>query len=423
LPAAASRARIRFMEGTCRLYYERPELLEAEATVVAVEGDGSAPVLELDRTIFYPEGGGQPCDLGSVDGQALASVTEKEGRVLHAMAGSCPVRAGDSVRLRVDGARRLDYSQAHTGQHLLSATALRLVGAPTVSAHFGKERCAIDLDVPSISEEEMAAIEDAVERAIAEDHPIRAHLCPPEDIASFALRKRPPAGEEVLRIVEIDGIDFTPCCGTHLSSTGKLRLVRVIGTEKYTGMTRLYFLAGGRAAADYRSVSRIAQDAARSLGISVGELGAAVSREAERRKNLEFANAGLIRERAAMEARAAASELGIPAAGDAGHPAGSPPLVSRRYPDRDASSLMETAKAFASAGMTALLASVPELTVQALSPTADQGLGELLKPLLATAGGRGGGGAASFRAVLPDAASLDLFMAAAEAAMDSKTKR
>jgi alanyl-tRNA synthetase len=410
------------MERMRMLYYERPELLEAEATIVAVEGESSAPVLELDQTIFYPEGGGQPCDLGSIGDVALASVSEKDGRVLHAMAGPCPVRAGDRVRLRVDGARRLDYSQAHTGQHLLSATAMRIIGAPTISAHFGKERCAIDFDVPSIPEEDMAEIEDAVERAIAEDRPIRAHLCPPEDLASFPLRKRPPVGEEVLRIVEIDGIDFTPCCGTHLSSTGRLRLVRVLGTERYKGMTRLYFLAGGRAAEDYRSVSRIAQEAARSLGISVGELGAAVSREAERRKNLEFANVALVRERAAMEAQAAASELGLPAAGEDGHPAGSPPLVSRRYPDRDAASLMETAKAFASAGMTALLASVPELTVQALSPNAAPRLGERLKPLLATAGGRGGGGAASFRAVLPDAVSLDVFMTAAAAALEPETK-
>lgn len=405
------------MDRTRKLYYEQPELFEAEATIVAVEGDCSAPVLELDRTIFYPEGGGQPCDLGSIGDAALASVSEKDGRVLHAMAGPFPVRAGDRVRLRVDGARRLDYSQAHTGQHLLSATAMRLIHAPTVSAHFGKEHCAIDVDVPSIPEEDMAEIEDAVERAVAEDRPIRVHLCPPEDIASFPLRKRPPAGEEVLRIVEIDGIDFTPCCGMHLSSTGKLRLVRVLGTEKYKGMTRLYFLAGGRAVADYRSVSRIAQDAARCLGTSAADLGSAVSREVERRKNLEFAYVALVRERAAMEAQTAASELGIAAAGAAGQPGGSPPLLSRRYPDRDASSLMETAKAFASAGMTALLASLPELTVQALSPTGNLRLGERLKAPLAAAGGKGGGGAASFRAVFPDAARLELFMAEAEAAL------
>ena len=404
------------MANTERLYYTRPELLEIEAAIVAVEGPPSAPVVEFDRTVFYPEGGGQPSDLGSIGGFAVASVQEAGGRVLHTLAGPCTLRRGDRARLCVDGGRRLDYSQAHSGQHLLSATALRLVGAPTVSAHFGKERCAIDLDVRSIPDEDMAAVEDAVELAIAEDRPIRVHLCPPENLSSFPLRKRPPVGEEQLRIVEIEGIDFTPCCGTHLFSTGKLRFVRILGAERYKGMTRVYFLAGGRAAADYRSVSRAAQDAARALGVPVAELPAAAGREVGRRKGLERANAGFVRERDLAEAAAAAAELGLAAEGASGPPAaGAPPLVSRRYADRDAASLMETAKAFASAGMTALLASLPDLTVQALSPTGDARLGERLKPGLAAAGGKGGGGATSFRAVFPDAARLDLFMASAAA--------
>ncbi len=393
------------MANTVRLYYEQPGLLEVEATIIAVGGDSLAPVLELDQTIFYPEGGGQPCDFGSVGGVPVASVSEQDGHVLHALTGPFTGHVGDHALLRLDGDRRLDYSQAHSGQHLLSATAMRIIGAPTVSAHFGKERCAIDLDVASIPDEDMAEIENAVERAITEDHPIRVHLCPPEDPASFPLRKRPPVGEEQLRIVEIDGIDFTPCCGTHLPSTGKIRLLRVLGTEKYKGMTRLYFLAGGRAAADYQTVARIAQDAARTLGVSVGELTAAVSRDAARRKALEFANVALVRERAAMEAAAAP---------EAGSAAGASRLAVRRYPDRDAASLMETAKAFTSAGMTALLASLPELTVQALSPNGDLRLAERLKAPLASAGGKGGGGAASFRAVLADAVSLETFMVAVE---------
>ena len=396
------------MANTVKLYYAQPGLLEVEATVTAVGGDSLAAVLELDQTLFYPEGGGQPCDLGSIGGVAVASVSEKDGHVLHTLAGTFDGCVGDHARLKLDGGRRLDYSQAHSGQHLLSATALRIIGAPTVSAHFGKERCAIDLDIASIPDEDMAEIEDAVERAIAEDHLIRVHLCPPEDPKAFPLRKRPPVGEDQLRIVEIDGIDFTPCCGTHLSSTGKIRLFRILGSEKYKGMTRLYFLAGGRAAEDYRIVSRIAQDMARSLGVSVGELTSAVSRDAARRKALEFSNVALIRERAAMEASAApeARPDGV-----------SPKLAMRRYPDRDAASLMETAKAFTSAGMTALLAALPELTVQVLSPNGDLRLAERLKAPLASAGGKGGGGAASFRAVMPDAVSLESLMVAAEQAL------
>jgi alanyl-tRNA synthetase len=406
------------MGSTRRLYYERSGLLAAEATVLAVEGPPEAPVLELDETIFYPEGGGQPCDLGTIGppgdplGAAVAAVTEAAGRVLHALAAPCRLGVGDKVALAVDGRRRLDYSQAHSGQHLLSATAMRLLGAATISAHFGAERCAIDFDLPSIPEEDLAEIEGAVEAAIVADLPIRTHLCPPEERASFKLRRLPPDGEEVLRIVEIEGLDFTPCCGLHLPSTGRLRLVRILGTEKYKGGTRLYFAAGARAAADYRAVSRIAQAAARVLGGSVAELPESVSRAAERRRALELALGALERERAAMEA-ASAPEAGAPAAASDGAADGSTRLALRRYADRDAASLMATAKAFASAGMTALLASLPDLTVQALSPAASARLGERLKGPLAAAGGRGGGGASSFRAVFAEAASLERFMEAA----------
>jgi alanyl-tRNA synthetase len=406
------------MESTRKLFYEAPALYSAEARLLSVEGPAEAPVLVLDRTIFYPEGGGQPCDLGSIGraggGPAARVVSVTEARspagellVRHAMAGPCDAAPGDALRLSVDPERRRDYSQQHTAEHLLGSVALRLVGARVVSVRFGPERSTIDFDLPSIPEEDLAAIEEEAEAAIAEDYPVRTHLCPPEDAASFPLRRPPPAGEELLRVVEIDGLDFSPCCGLHVASTLALRALRILGAERYKGMTRLYFVAGARAAADYRSVSRIARDAARALGASVPELAEAASREAERRRALESEVAALERGRAAMEA-AAAPELSLPAP-----PGGSPRVASRRYADRGADSLMEAAKAYAGRGLVALLASEGDLTVQALSPAPEARLGERLKGPLAGAGGKGGGGAANFRAVFPDSSSLAAFMEAA----------
>jgi len=395
------------MANTERLYYSSPDLFETEATVLAVEGESLSPLLELEASIFYPEGGGQSCDLGTIAGLELLQVTEAEGRILHALKGPLPpelaLKAGQRVTLAVDRARRLDYSQQHSAQHLLSATFLRLIGAPTVSVHLGRELCLIDFGVPAIPDEDIAEAEALVERAIAEDRAILVHCCPPEDLSSFALRKRPPEGEEVVRIVEIEGIDLTPCCGTHVASAGRLRLVRVLGTERYKGMTRLSFLAGGRAAADYRAVSLIARGASRALSTSVPELPAAVARESELRKALERSNLALLRERAALEAASALAAAG-----------GKGALVSRRRGDRDAASLMESAKALTSLGATALLASISELTVQALAPSGESRLGERLGPLLSGCAGRGGGGANSFRAVFPDAGSLEAFMGEAE---------
>jgi alanyl-tRNA synthetase len=412
------------MSTTEKLYYEKPEIFSCEARVIAVhEAPGVAvhEALELDRTIFYPEGGGQACDLGTIsalDGSAartLASVEESEGRILHRLAArgeeSRPFKEGDRVRLLVDRARRIDYSQQHTAEHLIGATALRLVGARVLSVHFGPDRSLIDFDLPSISDEDLAAVEDEVDRIIADDYPIRTHLCPPEDIASFPLRRKAPEGEEELRVVEIDGIDFSPCCGLHRASTGELRAIRLFGSEKYKGMCRVYFAAGGRATADYRSVSRIARESARILGTSEAELAEAVLRESSRRKEAESSVGALERERAAYEAASAPERSsGGGAASADGGVASRARLAIRRYPDRGASSLMTTAKAFAEAGMVAILVSAPDLTVQALSPSAESRLGEKLKGPLSASGGKGGGGPANFRAVFADAGSLEAFL-------------
>lgn len=403
------------MAATEKLFYDNPELFACEATVISSAPGPDSADLVVDRTIFYPEGGGQACDLGSVvtaEGKAVAvlAVSDIGGVVVHRLAGSLSLCPGDRVRLLVDRARRTDYSQQHTAEHLVGATALRLLGAHVVSVHFGSERSYIDFDAPSLSDEDLAAVEDEVEAAIAEDYAVRYHVCPPEDVSSFPLRRKAPeVGDEALRVVEIDGIDYSACCGLHQASTGKLRAVRLFPPEKYKGMTRVYFAAGARAAADYRSLSRIARGSARELGTSEAELSAAVAREVGRRRELESQLGSLERERAAAEVAAAVAALPLAGGGER--------LVSKRYSGRQAASLMPTAKAFAEAGVIAILASLPDLTVQAVAPSPEARLGERLKGPLSESGGKGGGGPANFRAVFKDEAGLERFMRSAEASL------
>jgi alanyl-tRNA synthetase len=394
-----------------RLYYSDPELMRAEAEVLAVEGSPEAPTLVLDRALLYPGGGGQPADSGSVDGVRVTEVSESGGRARLGLGGPSPARPGGRVLVSVDGARRLDYAQQHTGEHLVAATALRLFGIGAVSVHFGPERSLVDFDARDMTDENLAAIEGEVDALIARDLSVRTHLCPPEDVASFPLRRPAPEGEAEVRVVEIEGTDFTPCCGLHLASTGDLRALRLTGAEKYKGMTRVHFLAGGRATADYRAVSRIARDSARLLGASEAGLAAAVSREAERRAAAERSLAALRRRRDEEDAAAALAAAGT------GRDEGGPPIAVRAYDDRGADSLLDAAKAFAAAGMTALVASRPDLTVQAVAPEGGPRLGDRLKAALAASGGRGGGGPASFRAVFADAFAMDAFLSAASEAL------
>jgi alanyl-tRNA synthetase len=401
------------MNGAERLYYSNPRLGRSEACVVAVEGPQSSPTIVLDRALLFPGGGGQPADCGRVEGVEVAEISEAQGRPAVTLAAALNVQPGSRVHVEVDMARRLDYACQHTAEHLIAASAWRLLGIRSVSVHFGPERSLVDFDAPSMSESDLDTIEDEANRIVAEHAPLRVHLCPPEDLSAFTLRRPPPAGEKDIRIVEIDGFDFTPCCGLHLESTGDLRFIRILGAERYKRMTRVYFIAGGRAASDYRALSRIARETSRLLGTSEASLYQAVEREVARRGAAERALADLRRRNDERDAAAALEEAHALQGSDChGDP---PPLAVRRYADRGAETLLDTAKVFASAGMTALLASLPDLTIQAVAPPNGPDLGKRLTPLLAASSGRGGGGPASFRAVFVDAGSLETFLAAVEA--------
>ena len=245
------------------LYYSHPGLDESEATLVELRAEGRE--LLLDRTLFFPEGGGQPCDLGLIEGIALDSVTESEGRIVHRLATALDAAPGDRLRLRLDRARRADHSEQHSAQHLLSGFLFRNHGIPTLSFHLGVELSTIDVDASDFSESLADELDAEVNEAIARATPFVLHLCPPEDIAALPLRKSPPAEESILRIWEIEGLDFSPCGGTHVASAAELRLFKINRVERYKGKTRLHFSAGTRAVENYRRLHRSAGTAARIL--------------------------------------------------------------------------------------------------------------------------------------------------------------
>jgi alanyl-tRNA synthetase len=153
--------------------------------------------------------------------------------------------------------------------------------------HLGEDINTIDVDTPHLDAEVLAGAEDAVMDAIEADVPVIIHFCPPENIADFPLRKTPPQGEEVIRVVEIQGNDFSPCCGTHLKSTGRIGMLRVLGAEKYKGMTRVSFIAGRRVFQDSRVLRQNGETISRALKVPVTETGKAVLALIDRFAQLE----------------------------------------------------------------------------------------------------------------------------------------
>ena len=228
---------------------------EANVTGRRTTNDGVLE-LSLNRTAFYPEGGGQPCDTGWLgDASVIAVRKDESGEVWHAV-DSDP---GDGpVKGRIDWERRFDYMQQHTGQHILSACFLEVAGFETVSVHQGSEYTTIEFAAADCPDEIERDIEDMANRTINERRAVRSFWCDEAEVAELDLRREPKVGGRI-RIVEIEGLDRVACGGVHTDNTGDVSLVRMIGRERIRGRLRYAFKIGGRAHEHYRALRDIAQ--------------------------------------------------------------------------------------------------------------------------------------------------------------------
>lgn len=245
-----------------KLYEQDSHLRECEARVTGCVPWNEGFAVTLDRTVLFPEGGGQPADHGTLETSSgpvpVTDVREKEGEVYHLT--SRPLEPGETVTVRLDWDRRLDHIQQHTGEHILSHALWSLTGANNVGFHMGHDIVTIDLDRP-LTQEELDRAEDYANRQIWEDRPIRAYQTTPGQRKQMKLRKTTEKLSGELRVVEVEGGDCCTCCGTHADRTGEVGLVKIIRTESHKGGTRVFFLCGRRALEDYRSKNRTVQGA------------------------------------------------------------------------------------------------------------------------------------------------------------------
>jgi len=232
---------------TNRLYYDDTYLTEWQTRIERTEEWGDGIYAVLAETAFYPEGGGQPGDTGTIGGIAVLAVMSEGQEVLHKLA-SLPTEA--AVHCRVDWPRRFDHMQQHSGQHLLSAVCRRLLSAETLSFHLGEAYATIDLNLPEIQPEQMQRVETEVNRLVYENRSITATFVSAEEAAVLTLAKQPKVTENI-RIVQISGVEHNACGGTHVTATGAIGILKLIKAERQKGFTRVTFLCGGRALADY----------------------------------------------------------------------------------------------------------------------------------------------------------------------------
>ena len=244
------------MQPTEKLYFTDSDLLDFPATVLDVQASEQAHHIILDRTAFYPTGGGQPHDTGVLGDSRVVDVFEGDNGIIHHVVEQAgDLSQGQMVRGRIDRARRLDHLQQHSGQHILSQAFVQACGAETKSFHLGSRTSTIDIELQSPTGDHMRAAEEIANALIFENRQMRVHLVNAEEARQLPLRKE-AAVEGTIRIIEIDDFDWSPCGGTHAKRTGQIGLIAIKGYERAKKLTRVEFVCGHRALDDYRTANQ-----------------------------------------------------------------------------------------------------------------------------------------------------------------------
>ena len=259
---------------TVKLYYENAYTQDFTAVVQSCEAVKNGFAVTLDRTAFYPEGGGQPADHGTLGEARVLDVHEKDGVVTHLCDRALSV--GAEVGGRIDWARRFDHMQQHSGEHIISGLLCSTFHCDNVGFHMGADVVTIDYNAP-ITWEQALEVERRANAYIWADHPIRIWYPSAEELAALSYRSKKELTGAV-RITEFPGADRCACCGTHVSSSGQVGLLKLLSCQKFRDGVRLELLCGQRAldclAAGWEQARQIGQ----ALSVKPQSAFAAVSR-------------------------------------------------------------------------------------------------------------------------------------------------
>jgi alanyl-tRNA synthetase len=379
------------MATTERLYYTDSHLTEFQARVINITPRVSGRVgVTLDRTAFYPTGGGQLSDTGTLAGASVIEcIDEGEAGVLHLIQGAGP-QIGQTVTGRIDWPRRLDHLQQHTAQHILSQAFIQLFGAETRSFRMMQETSEIDVALNDPSTERISRAVELANKVVWENRPVRVHKeVAPAEAARMNLRKR-PTRQENLRLIEIEGFDLNACGGTHARATGEVGMIAVRSWERAKGLTRIEFVAGGRALIDYEKVNQTAREVASLFSIARDEAVRSVHKLLEDHKQITRRLRILEEAAVGIEADEIYREAAQPGDGV------KVTLIKRIFHARSAESLKQLARALIVHPKTIALLGVHEAAgdarlIFARSSDADGDMNTLMREACTTIGGRGGG--------------------------------
>lgn len=228
---------------TEKLFYQDAYLRETTAKVLECRQGKHGYEIVLDRTCFYPEGGGQPGDQGTINGIRVTDTHEKDGLVLHYTEE--PIAVGTEVKAVIDWNRRFDLTQQHSGEHMVSGVVHRIYGYDNVGFHMGADMVTIDFS-GELTEQQLRGVEQEVNEKIWLDSPVKCWYPTPAELKEIPYRSKKELTGKV-RIVEFPGADICACCGTHVAHTGEIGLVKILSVEKFHSGVRVEMLSGRRA--------------------------------------------------------------------------------------------------------------------------------------------------------------------------------
>lgn len=265
-------------------YLAQPYRRELDSVITAVLPEG----LVLGDTVFHPEGGGQPGDRGWINGQPVSDTRMIEGSPVHIMEDVSAFSVGDAVSMSIDWQWRHRFMKAHTAEHMIAGTLYSLAGIGVLAIHLGEDALTIETDQASIPLETLHRVEDAVNKAIHEDHAVRAYELSHDDAMALGLR-RPPKVDGLTRIVEVEGVDRIACGGVHVASTAEVGEVGFLSSEKIRGHVRTIWLYSDAASGRRHEERQLASDIGALLSVPFEGVHGAVERLVEESKGQKAA--------------------------------------------------------------------------------------------------------------------------------------
>lgn len=276
---------------TRKLYYEDSHLTRFSASVVQCTETKKGWEIILDATAFYPEGGGQACDLGTLGSARVLDVQERGEEVIHLC--DTPLILGETAEGCIDWHRRFRLMQSHTGEHIVSGIVSRRFGWHNVGFHMGADCITIDFDGP-IPPESLPEIEAEANRAVWTNLPVNCSVPSPEELPNVTYRSKRALPWPV-RIVEIPGVDSCACCGVHVKHTGEIGLIKLFSCVKFHQGVRIEMACGSQALELLNAVYHQNRQVSQAFSAKILETGEAARKMNERLAAAEFRCCGLER--------------------------------------------------------------------------------------------------------------------------------